>query len=118
MTLKDLISSDVSLLLNSDDFAETVTRRPNGNTAGSEAQTANVFFPDAETQIAGGKSTTYDAQIQISSADSVTAADAYVIGSEVYSVVRIDKPVSGLRMVNLRRVEGDRTETRMSRNLK
>lgn len=119
MTIRSLIDSQASsLLIDTDAFAETVTRRKGGKCTRSVNQTAVVFWESPEVERGRGKGTLYASSMELASANPVEEGDSYLINSIVYEVVTVGRAVHGLKNVTLRRMDSERTEARVSRNLK
>lgn len=114
MTLKTLMASHVStIILRTDDFAETVTRLTS-----AQDQTAVVFYTDTDVERGRGKGTLYAASMELAESSECEEGDAYEIKGLRYEVVTITPAVHGLKTAALRRMDSERTEARISRNLK
>ena len=119
MTLKTLMASHVStIILRTDDFAETVTRLKGGHCARAQEQTAVVFYIDTDVERGRGKGTLYASSMELAESSECEEGDAYEINRLRYEVVTITPAVYGLKTAALRRMDAERTEARMSRNLK
>lgn len=106
MTLKALIAADVSnVFLNADEFAESVTRWPQGY-EGSAVTVTAVWEPDDVDRDAtmDGERYTQDGTLNVSSSVSVHREDVWVIGDEQYATTSTGKVEGGLRSLRLRRV--------------
>ena len=119
MTLRALISADISdVFLQTDEFAETVTRQISGLTGNTETQTGVVFFSDTSVDYGRGKGQLTDASIDLAEANEVSIDDSYLINCIRYQVIAINPTVHGTKKVDLRRYEGERAEARSTRNLR
>jgi hypothetical protein len=116
VTLNTLIASDVSdVLLNTSEFAETVTRLIAGNTGDTEAQTAVVHeigsaFRNREG--AEGEFTQHTVALQMASTNTVNTEDAYLVAGERVDVQHIERAAESLLTVYCVRRESRITETR------
>ena len=119
VTLRALITADISdVFLQTDEFAETVTRQIGGLTGNTEDQTGIVFFTDTSVDRGRGKGQLTDATIDMADANEVTINDSYLINCIRYEVMAINPTVHGTKKVDLRRYAGERAEARSTRNLR
>lgn len=104
MSLAGLIADDVSaVLLNTSDFAESVTRYPAGVT-GSAATVTGVFFEDEPDQsLDGGESVLRRAALHISSDQTVDIRDSWLIRSELWQTAGVESANLGSRIIRLSR---------------
>lgn len=106
MTLKALIAADVSnVFLNTDEFAESVTRWPQGY-EGSAVTVTAVWEPDdVSHQFSGdGESYTQEGSLHVVSSMTIHREDVWIIGDERYATVDTGKVEGGLRSLRLRSV--------------
>lgn len=104
MTLSALIAADVAtVLLNTDEVGETVTRYPSGDT-GSGADAVGAFFEDAPIRdTSTGEVVVRAGVLVIASTVTTTAKDSWLIRSEVWQVVSVEAAEHGTKNVNVRR---------------
>jgi len=118
MTLNSLIESHAeTVFLNTDHFAQTVTREIEGQRDYTASQTA-IVSSDVRESRERGKAFVYDYEMSLASTDTVTSDDTYLVNSERCKVVRIGKAHDGMQTVYLARVESERTEARATRVLR
>jgi hypothetical protein len=110
MTLGDLINSDASnVLLDTSDFATSVTQWPCGLEQNSTTVTAVVMVLGVSRSTEAGEEDMHDAELQVASSVSVDERDIWLLSGEKYSVDRLEKSEYGIRPIYLKRHERRQT---------
>lgn len=113
MSLRNLINSDASsVFLNTDDFAESVTRYIDGHTGVQESVAAVVIHGDVEVELSQGRGRTASVTLQINESQSVSESDAFLIDSKRFEVIKVGQANEGMRVVYCHEYRGDRREAR------
>lgn len=114
MSLSDLIDADVSgVILNTNDFAESITHRPADDSDNDTARTV-VFIEDSRVPVVDhpkGKRYVRNATIRIASSVTVTKKDTWIRNSEKWQTVADGRVVNGLKQVLVTRTEQIKTES-------
>lgn len=111
MTLASQISDDVAdVFLNTDDFAETVSRYPLGVAASAESVTAVFAERDPSQDTTRGDDNMRTGALHV--ADSVDAdpRDSWLIQSEVWETTSVSGSSGGMKVVEVKRRERMRTK--------
>lgn len=115
MTLKEQIVDDVGdVFLDTDDFAEQVTRYPSGDTGSGVAVTAIWFESSQSRDRSAGDETDRSGELSIASSVTVTITDTWLIASEVWQTKTIGFIDGGMRVLTLTR-QDKRTTSRPER---
>ena len=97
---------------------ERVTREIAGDTTDTRWLKALVN-PEAVTSVdTRGRAQVHDVAMHFAEADTITLTDSFLWNQDRYKVTEIEKPQHGMRRVLLQRVESERTEARVTRNLR
>lgn len=113
MNLRNLISSDASsVFLNTDDFAESVTRYIDGQPGVQEAVVAVVIHGDVDVELAQGRGRTASVTLQMAESQSVSETDAFMVDGKRFEVIKVGQPNEGMRVVYCHEYRGDRREAR------
>lgn len=117
MSLATLIAADVSaVILNTDDFAEAVTRYPLGVTASGAATTA-VFFEDEPVKSEqGGEEVIRGGRLFLASSVTVDPRDSWLIRSLVWQCAGVESADTGSKIVRVER--SDRISTQGNEGLR
>lgn len=110
MGLKDLIAADVSrVILNTEDFAESITRWPEGTQALAESVTA-IFLPEESNRdTSRGEETVIPAAVIVSESQEVHRDDVWVIDEQEYATLAIHDPLHGSRTIDVHRIDRKHT---------
>lgn len=113
LSLHDLIEADTSgVFLNTNDFAESITHRPAGNSDNDTPRTV-VFIEDSRVKIEDhpkGKRYFRNATIRIASSVTVTKKDEWIRNSEKWQTVVDGRVIDGMKQVLVTRTEQIKTE--------
>lgn len=108
MSLNQLISEHVAtVFLNTDHFAEVVTRYAKGDRDIRSSVTGIVTYQPADVLTTRGKGYRRIATLAVSSDVVIDPADAFLLGSDRYEVTAIDAPQNGMRTVHLQQYESE-----------
>ena len=119
MALSDLIDADVTaVILSTSDFAETVTREIAGDPTDTQSLTVLISAQATEKTAARGRAQVHGVEMHIDDAVTIDLTDAIIWNAERYKVTDVEKERSGMIRVSLQRVESERTEARVGRNLR
>ena len=110
MTLRDEIDADAEgVFLNEDDFAESITHWPAGNSGAAAVVTAIVFLDDTEKVTESGKKFATKGTIHVSSGTTLTHDDVWVINSVNYQTIAVSTPQGGLTEIEIKHVQKKHT---------
>ena len=104
MSLKDLIESDVQdVFLDTDEFAETVTRYSSGTGAGVSV-TAIVTLDDGEVDTSSGTTHVHNGYCDVPEATIVNVKDSFTIRGNATQVTKVREADSGMKRFWFERV--------------
>lgn len=108
LSLLTLMATDAaSLVLNTDDAAQSVTHRPLNVAANDVAVTA-VFSEEHPNETEErGKGVIRRAMLTVGSSVSTSVKDRWIVSSEQWDTVRVQQDAGGLQVVFLQRVEDE-----------
>lgn len=113
MTLSTEITADASLFLDTDDFGESITHWPAGVEVDAASRTVIFVEMDrVDEDQTKGKQYLRNAVIHIASAVTITKKDVWFRNSERWETKIAGKNVSGMREVQLTRIERVKTKTK------
>jgi hypothetical protein len=100
MTLRELIESDVAaVFLNTEDFAEQITRYIGGDDGNVQTMTAIVEIDQPTFEKSRGRGYETRATVMVEDAVTVATGDAFLIRSERYEVLTVKPVEHGAREV-------------------
>lgn len=114
MTLKSLITSDVtSVFLNTDEFAERVTRYPCGDRVGGGFSVTGVFEEQEPAKdTSRGQANVRRGTLHVAAGTDVSDNDSYLINSELWQLESWGRTDSAMMALELVRHEEHRRKVR------
>lgn len=110
MTLASQILADVEdVFLSTDDFAETVSRYPLGVTASPESVVGVFAERDPNQETARGDDNNRTATLHVADSVDTDPRDTWLIGGEVWNTTSVSGASTGMKTIELRRNERQRT---------
>lgn len=104
MTLKTLIENQVgSVFLDTDHFAETVTRLPRGGTENPKSVTAIFMEGEPDRDTSRGMEVVRKGELWVDDAVTVDVEDQWRINSELWQTLTVQGVAGGMRMLELQR---------------
>lgn len=109
MTLSDQFDDDVvDVLINSDEFAQTITRYALGSVGSPSSVTAVVELSARSVERERGKGFIVRGNVHVAATQTVDPRDGWLIGGKRFETEAIDEPISGKVVIHVVRYEVER----------